>query len=187
MAFRVVLDTCVLVPLPLRDTLLTLAAAELFVAKWSERSLASMERVLVEERRLDPKRAAGARAAIALAFEDASVSAGRVAALEPAMTNPEHDRHVLAAAVASNAEKIVTFNVRDFPAAACEPVGIEALTPDEFLCDLLVHAPDVVLRGLEAQAGRLVNPSMTVLEVVDGLESAVPEFARAIRDRLSVE
>jgi hypothetical protein len=38
-AFAVILDSCVLYPLPLRDTLLRAAAQDLYVPRWSERSM----------------------------------------------------------------------------------------------------------------------------------------------------
>lgn len=109
--------------MPLRDTLLTLAESELFVPKWSERSLDSMEPVLVADLGVERVAAANAKRIIDVAFEDATVSSERTAALEPSMTNPSHDRHVLAAAVAVNAAKIVTLNIKDFPVDACELGG----------------------------------------------------------------
>ena len=59
-----------------------------------------------------------------------------VARLEPAMTNESKDRHVLPAAVASEADAIGTFNLRDFPADACDPDDVEVLHPDRFLVEL---------------------------------------------------
>jgi excisionase family DNA binding protein len=50
----------------------------------------------------------------------------------PTMPITEHDRHVLALAVHGDADSIVTFNLRDFPASACEPYGVEAVDPDSF-------------------------------------------------------
>jgi hypothetical protein len=44
---------------------------------------------------------------------------------------------VLAAAVASDAQAIVTLNLRHFPDEACEPFAVEPLHPDEFLLNLL--------------------------------------------------
>ncbi len=43
---------------------------------------------------------------------------------------------MLAAAVAAGSELVVTFNLDDFPAEACEPLGVEAIHPGEFLLDL---------------------------------------------------
>lgn len=52
------------------------------------------------------------------------------------MTNDPKDRHVLAAAVASGAQVVVTLNLKDFPPESCEPLAIEPLHPDVFLMDL---------------------------------------------------
>jgi hypothetical protein len=52
------------------------------------------------------------------------------------MANDPKDRHVLAAAVASDAQAVVTLNLKHFPNAACEPLAIEPLHPDNFLLDL---------------------------------------------------
>jgi hypothetical protein len=46
------------------------------------------------------------------------------------------DRQVPADAVQTKADVIVTFNLRDFPAAVLEKFGITAKHPDEFLVEL---------------------------------------------------
>lgn len=76
-------------------------------------------------------------AAMTGAFPGAMVPAEAVARLEPAMANDEKDRHVLAAAVASGSEVVVTFNLVDFPEEALAPLGIEAVHPDDLLRTLL--------------------------------------------------
>jgi hypothetical protein len=85
------------------------------------------------------------------------------------MLNEPADRHVLAAAVASDAERIVTTNVRHFPAAACEPFGIEVVHPDVFLCELYQHAPAKVRVALAEQAAALSRPPLTEKELPIGL------------------
>jgi hypothetical protein len=52
------------------------------------------------------------------------------------MTNDEKDRHVLAAAFATDSELIVTLDLDGFPPPACEPLGVEATHPDDLLLDL---------------------------------------------------
>lgn len=46
------------------------------------------------------------------------------------------DRHVLAAAIQSRADFIVTFNLKDFPTSVLANYGVEAIHPDEFILDL---------------------------------------------------
>lgn len=180
MAFRAVLDACVLYPASLRDTLLRLAALELYDPLWSARILAEATRNLVEDQRMAPDSAARLVAAMADVFEAAEIPADKIARLEPAMTNHPEDRHVLAAAVAADAEAIITSNLKDFPASACEPVGVEALHPDEFL-DIYTKAPEAVLAEIRQQAADLTSPPMTFEEVLDALSRSVPRFAATLR------
>jgi len=182
-AFSAVLDTNVLYPFSLRDTLLRLAELELYAPLWSNRILEEMTRNLVAHR-LTEAQAARIEAAMREAFEEAEVDAAEIARLEPAMTNDEKDRHVLAAAVAADSEVIVTFDLNDFPPEACEPVGVEAIHPDEFLLALHDLNPQAVRAALEQQAADL-NPPWPLEELLRALTTAgVPRFVDAIRARL---
>jgi hypothetical protein len=157
-AFAVILDSCVLYPLPLRDTLLRAAAQDLYVPRWSARILDEVERNLVEDHRATPEQATRMIASMRQAFDDAEVPPMAIAALEATMNNAPEDRHVLAAAVASHdAQTIVTTNLRHFPAEACEPLAIEVIHPDAFLCDLFERAPERVHAALADQAAALTD------------------------------
>jgi hypothetical protein len=97
------------------------------------------------------------------------------------MTNEPTDRHVLDAAVAADSELIVTFDTSDFPPEACEPLGVEATHPDDFLLDLHDLNREVVRAALEQQAADL-NPPWPLEELLGALSKAgVPRFAEAIR------
>lgn len=185
MAFRVVLDADVLFRLPVCDTLLRLAELELCDPCWSERILDEMVRNLVETDRATEDAARRRARLMGETFEAADVPASAIAKLEPSMTNDPKDRHVLAAAVAAGAQVIVTCNLSDFPNDACEPFGIEARHPDEFLMNLYELAPDKVRAVVEEQAAALTGPVMTVDEVLDALSDAVPNFADAVRSHRS--
>lgn len=180
MAFSAVLDANVLYPFSLRDSLLRLAELELYTPLWSARIIEEMTRNLVEQR-ITAEQAARIEAAMRGAFEEAEVDAAEIDRLEPAMTNEEKDRHVLAAAVAADSELIVTLDLDDFPPAACEPLGVEAIHPDDFLLDLHDLNPDAVRAALEQQAADL-NPPWPLDELLRALATAgVPRFADAIR------
>lgn len=116
MVFTAVLDAAALYPFSLRDTLLRLAQAELYVPLWSAQILEEMRRNLVEDHRMSEEKAARIVRLMRESFEEAEVDAAEIERLEPAMANHEKDRHVLAAAVAADSEVIVSFNVGDFPA-----------------------------------------------------------------------
>ncbi len=177
----VLLDACVLYPLPLRDTLLRAAEQNLYAVRWSRRILDEVARNLVNDRRATPEQAMSLIDAMERAFEDAEVPEAAIASLESATTNEPGDRHVLAAAVASDAEAIVTSNVRHFPAAACEPVGVEVVHPDAFLRELHERAPAKIRVALTVQVAALSRPPLTVSEVLDLLAATVPEFVSQVR------
>ncbi len=75
--------------------------------------------------------------------------------LIPAMNNHPKDRHVLAAAVRTGAQTIVTFDTKDFPVEALSPWNIEVQTPDEFLVHQFYLDEATVLAKLEEQAAAL--------------------------------
>lgn len=72
------------------------------------------------------------------------------------------DRHVLAAAIRCNASVIVTFNQRDFPAAALSLYGIEAQHPDEFIDNIIDLDVAAVVAAAQQQRARLSRPPIDV-------------------------
>jgi predicted nucleic acid-binding protein len=179
--FAVVLDACVLYPLPLRDTLLRAAQHNLYAVRWSQRILDEVARNLVKDRRATPEQARNLIEAMERAFEDAEVPEAAIASLEPTMLNELADRHILAAAVASDADAIVTSNLRHFPAAACEPFGVEVVHHDVFLCELHESATARMRVVLTEQAAVLSRPPLTVKQLLDLLAATVPEFVSQVR------
>ena len=183
MAFGVVLDSNVLFPFSLADLLLRCAEREVYDLYWSERILEELERNLVEERGLTSQQATYRLERMRQTFPAATVPADQITRLELAMTNDPKDRHVLAAAVASPAEAVVTFNLVDFPQQACDPHDVDALHPDEFVLGLIDLAPDVVRDILRAQAAALQRPPLSVRDLLDVLRVAgIPEAAGRLRD-----
>lgn len=92
------------------------------------------------------------------------------------------DRHVLAAAIRSGSQVIVTENVSDFPAAVLQTYNVEAQTPDVFVLHLIDLSPTTVFSVLEAQAAALRNPPMTVDQLLDRLaHSGLPRACAALR------
>ena len=181
MAFGAVLDACVLIPAALRDTLLRASDAALYRAHWSEHILEEVARNLAEGF-IGPERAASLVRQVREHFPDAAVPLERYEPLIGVMTNHPKDRHVLAAAVAAGAEVIVTRNLRDFPAEALEPYGVEAQSPDEFLVSLFDLYPSLMVGIIERQAANLKNPPATVERVLDTLAVDAPSFVAQIRN-----
>jgi predicted nucleic acid-binding protein len=181
--FAVVLDTCVLYPAHLRDTLLRLAERSLFRALWSPDIIEELHRNLVEvgieEHKLD-----NLLAVMGGAFPDAEVTGYR-SLIEGLSCDPK-DRHVLAAAVRADASAIVTFNIDDFPPASVEPFAIEVIHPDTFLLDQLDLAPVTVIEELTRQAQANRRDPKTLPSILDALARAgVESFADEVRRRTS--
>jgi predicted nucleic acid-binding protein len=130
------LDANVLYPAGLRSFLMYLAVAGVFQAKWSKDVHEEwIENLLIDRpdltrRQLDRTRRLmdkSARSALVKGYER----------LIPGLTLPdEKDRHVLAAAIKSNADIIVTRNLKDFPLRVVERFKIEPQDPDAFILQL---------------------------------------------------
>lgn len=179
--FAVVLDTCVLYPQYLRDTLLRLAERRLYNPLWSADILAELHRVLVDEARLDRYAVERTLDRMRSAFAEFEIT-GYEPLIEQMELPDPHDRHVLAAAVRANAATIVTANITDFPHDVVERFDVEAVHPDEFLLDQLDLAPRLVLDVLTQQAARYTYDPMTVDGLLEALARAgVPDFAHEAR------
>ncbi len=75
------------------------------------------------------------------------------------------DRHVLATAIHSQSEVIVTFNLRDFPLERLKKYGIEAVHPDVFILSLIEEDVETVVEALINQQKTLKNPPQTLKQL----------------------
>jgi predicted nucleic acid-binding protein len=131
-----VIDSCVIFGMPLCDTLLRTAEQNLYQIVLSRKILEDATRNMVIKGRLKPEREQYYQQQILNAFLDCFVEAPPK--LTELMTNATSDRHVTATAIASNANYIVTFNLKDFPSTSLVKYDLEAIHPDQFLgllCD----------------------------------------------------
>jgi len=176
------LDACVLVQAPLRDTLLRLAEPPaLYQPRWSEEIMVEMRRALEKQMGLAKSKTAYLERELRRHFPDSWVTG-----FEPLlrqMTNDMKDRHVLAAAVRAGAQTIVTFNKRHFPTASAAPWNVEAVGPSAFLEELYLEAPAVLIERIQQQAANLERSLTAQLQV---LAKAVPSFAEVLRRDLNL-
>jgi hypothetical protein len=106
--------------------------------------------------------------------------------IESGLTNHPKDRHVLAAAIRSSAQTIVTFNLKHFPIAALEQYDLEALHPDEFLVNQFYLDEALVIQKFTEQAraiGRSVEEQIQAFQ----RGRALPLFTRTMADCLAIE
>lgn len=181
MAFPVFLDTCSLFGQSLCDALLSIAEQGAFTPYWSARVLAAVERCVVEAGHAAPESIRMRTLAMNRAFPTAEVTGFEH--LIPVMTNDPGDHHVLAAFVASPAQTLVTFNIKDFPPESLAPYEIEVVHPDHFLLDQLDLHPELVMNGIGVMLHRNALPPRDVVTLADYLTRCdVPKFAQALLD-----
>jgi predicted nucleic acid-binding protein len=148
--YSVVLDACVLGPMPVADLLLRLGEAEFYVPRWSNSILAELRKFLVSrgksERQVDHRIDAMSRA-----FEDACITGYENLISSLTLPDPD-DRHVLAAAIRGQAHSILTENIKHFPAKTLDVFGITAQRLDGFLVDQYDLNPNLFISVLKAQA-----------------------------------
>lgn len=169
MAFTVVYDACVLFAAPLRDLLIRLGHAGMVRARWTEQILDECF-LSIKARRPELSDASLLRTRTLM---NAAVRDSLVTGYEPLIDGlvlpDKDDRHVLAAAVRSGAQVIVTANLKDFPADVLKAFGVEAQSPDEFVLNLLDLAPGAVAAIVSKQASDLKNPPHTRDQLLETL------------------
>ncbi|MFT4926977.1 MAG: putative nucleic acid-binding protein [Phenylobacterium sp.] len=171
MRYTAVLDANVLYPAPLRDLLMRLAITDIFAARWSERIHDEWIRNLLKNRPdLTIEQLTHTRNLMNEHVRDCLVC--DYESLEAGLTLPDvDDRHVLAAAIKSGAQAIVTFNLKDFPANELAKYGIEAISPDEFIYHQFDLNPALVCQVVKRHRASLKKPPKTIADYLDTLES----------------
>jgi len=173
------LDANVIYSYSLRDCFITLAVTGVRV-RWSDQIEAEF---IGARRRKSLQQGLQAQRVVALmraAVPDyrAVASARRINTLT--LPDPD-DRHVLAAAIETRADVIVTDNRRDFPPAVLEPHGILILTPDQALCELHDEDPERMIQAAADMRARMVAPPHSPEAWLARLETA---GAKALAHRL---
>lgn len=154
---KLLLDACVLYPTVMRQMLLGAANVGFFTPVWSGRLLEEWARAA---RKIGPTGEAQARAEIALVQAAWPKAEQRgFEHLEPKLWLPDPaDVHVLAAAIHSSADAIVTVNAKDFPKNILAEEGLQRFDPDGLLMQFFAQDAEVlsqVALCVKADADRL--------------------------------
>jgi predicted nucleic acid-binding protein len=182
--YLVLLDACVLVGGGLRDTLLRLAETpRLYVPKWSDDILNEMSRTLERKFSKTQGQVEYLRHELHRTFPEAWVHGYKD--LEPSLKNHEKDRHVLAAAIRSGAQTIVTFNLKDFLPEVLAQYDVEAMHPDEFLVNQFHLDDALVTHKFTQQAMAIGRTPAEQLRAFDRM-GALPIFTQTLADELSI-
>ena len=166
MTLVALLDSCVLYPGPLCDTLLRAAGAYLYRPHFTHKILDNA----ISHRNLRAETAQEFKELVLDAFPDALRDVD--ARFEKNMPNHPSDRHVLAAAVIPpHCEVIVTFNLEHFNSKALKPFeDVYAIHPDNFLYNLCdEHSDDALLSVIKQQSKDLGHPKTPPIYLLDKL------------------
>jgi predicted nucleic acid-binding protein len=146
---KAVLDACVLYPTVLREILQGAGAAGLYQPVFSDRILREWVLATAKLGAEAPAVAEGEAALLRLAFPRGLVR--EQPQIEARLLLPDpNDRHVLATAIASGSDAIVTFNAKDFPGHVLAAEGITRRDPDGFLWELHSRHPEKMERIVDA-------------------------------------
>lgn len=184
--YTAILDANVLYPQLLRDTLLSLAVARLYHARWTATIHGEWTRNLLLTR---PDLATKLPAVVALmnsSVPDCLVTHYEKLAESLELPDPD-DRHVLAAAIVGHADAIVTFNTKDFPEAVLQPYGIEVQHPDEFVVNQLQLQKIPALSAIKKMRARWTNPARPAQELITAFElRGMPMTADLLREAITL-
>ena len=81
----------------------------------------------------------------------------------------EKDRHVLAAAIKTNAHVIVSNNIKDFPEVVLDCYGLKIKTADDFLTDIIDLNPETAIEAFKEMVLNKKNPDWDEYEVLNCL------------------
>ncbi len=168
--FTDVLDTNVIYPITIRDLLFWFAYYDLYIPKWSKHIFEEWKCLLLRKG-VDKTEADKRIQKANSAFPDALVR--NYESLIPNLILPdEKDRHVLAAAIKTNANLIVTNNLKDFPDNYLRQFGLTTKTPDDFLTDIIDLNHKLALEAFQEMVLNRKNPKQDELTVLDALRKA---------------
>ena len=109
------------------------------------------------------------------------------AAIAPLLVPDVDDRHILAAAIVSQSNLIITFNLKDFPDVALRPYDIKAQHPDLFISNLLNYAPSQVCTAVKRHRASLKNPPKRVEEYLATLKQQhLPDTVTKLRSYVDI-
>ena len=177
---RILIDTCVLYPTVMREVVLGVAETGAFKPLWSARILEEWARAAIK---LGPEGEMQARAEIALLrtrFPRAEVSVTAAGASRLWLPDAD-DIHVLAAAVESSADAIMTLNAKDFPRQVLAEEGLSRVDPDSYLHGLWRAQPAPVEKVAERvlrQANLLSGRSWDMRALLK--KARLPRLAKAL-------
>ena len=160
---KLLLDACALYPTVIRNLLLDVSDELRWDLNWSERILEEWRRASAKTNAAAEVQAAAEITMLKVQYPKAIVD--NFDSHIPKLYLPDqNDVHVLAAAIESNTNIIVTLNLKDFPNSELVKYGIRAVHPDELLYkealdnfDLISNLVGTILNDFNSSEANKIN------------------------------
>ena len=160
-------DSCVLYDATTRDFLMRLAVGELFFMKWSQDIENEWSHSLLSKRKdLSRDRIDRTARKMKEAILDSMV-VDYEKHIELLTLPDQNDRHVLAAAIESQADYIVTVNIEDFPSSELSKYDVKVIHPDIFLSGLAKSYPFVFQKIVEDILRACERPKLSQEDLIE--------------------
>lgn len=184
----VLADANVLYSRVLRDYLLYASAEDLISVRWSQQILGELSENLIKNLpNFDHAAAKALIRGMSEYFPNASVepTSEHYEMFRKLHMPDEDDRHVVAAAIAAEADILCTSNIKDFPDDVMKHAGIQLVTPDMLLTSLAITYPDQMEQIHQTSVGSLKGA--TDESTLAALERAgAPQTSAAMASALSL-
>jgi predicted nucleic acid-binding protein len=180
--FTALLDANVLYPFLLRDLLLSLAEEYLYRPKWSDDIEKEWTRNLMANRPdIKPDVFLHIVTEMNRSFQDAKVTGYNKLIEGLSLPDPD-DRHVLAAAIMSRSDVIVTYNLKDFDIKELSKYHVEAVHPDDFIVNIIDLDGEKTQNALMKMVQRRKKPSVELTELIERIgKSNLPKSKKRLR------
>lgn len=165
--FTCVLDTNVIYPIEIRDILLWFADYDLYTPKWSKHIFDEWENVM-RRKNIGEEEITRRIQTVQQAFPDAFVE-NYESLIHGLDLSDKKDCHVLAAAIKTNANIIVTNNLKHFSEAYLASFGLAVKNADDFITDLIDLNPQEAVKAFLEMVSHKRNPPLNELQVLDRL------------------
>ena len=184
-----VLDANVLYPMGSRDFFMWVHLEGVYQPKWTTAIHDEWIRNVAENEGIPRAKLQRCRALMDQHASSALVTGWKryLPQLERTKIDPK-DRHVVAAALKAQSDAgdhaevlIITSDVRHFPIADLQALGLSRMQPDAFAFDLFRHNPHRVLAALYKMRAALRNPPFTTAKFLsDVIGKGFPRLVEAV-------
>jgi hypothetical protein len=181
----VVCDACVLYSITMADLLTSLGEAGLYHPRWTSEIHEEWIHNVIENRgssgTVTREKLEARRDAMIEAIEDSLVEGYEE--LIPTITLPDaDDRHIVAAAIKSEARLILTINLKDFPQQTLAAWKLTTKHPDDFTSELLQSDQEAVVAVVREMRARRKRPPISAEDFLVQLErQGLKKFVAKLR------